>query len=75
MLVGLRRYGVRAKGPKPIAGKNYKQFEFDAVLHGYLNTELHWAVWEFKLGRLLDPYRPRLPFRCTSFIEIDAKHQ
>jgi ABC-type bacteriocin/lantibiotic exporter with double-glycine peptidase domain len=71
---GLRHYGIKTSAPKSIAGKNYKEFEFDAVLLGYWDEEMHWTVWDFKHKKLLDPYRGRSKFRCTSFIRIEAKN-
>lgn len=69
---GLRHYGITTNTPKPIAGKNFKDFQFDAVLLGYWGKEMHWTVWESKHRKLLDPYRGRSNFRCTSFIRIEA---
>ncbi len=78
MLLGLRRFGIVSGKPRRIAQKRYKDFEFDAVLLGYLNGELHWTVWDSaRGGRLLDPYRTKggrqFKFRCTSFIPIKAR--
>ena len=73
MRYGLRHcYGIKTTKPKPIGSKNYERFKFDAVLHGYLGGELHWTIWDSEGEKLLDPYRPQLKFRCTSFIRIIA---
>jgi hypothetical protein len=75
MRSGLRSYGIATR--KPRAGKHYKEFKFDAVLYGRLDGEFHWAVWDCKREKLLDPYRDKwgrqLNFECTSYIEIKAK--
>jgi ABC-type bacteriocin/lantibiotic exporter with double-glycine peptidase domain len=76
MLKGLQSYAIATGKPKRIDTKDdYKQFEFDAVLHGFLDNELHWTVWDSKRGKLLDPYRPKLKFRCTSFIRIERRER
>jgi hypothetical protein len=74
MLRGLHRHGIVTSKPKPIGGKEYENFKFDGVLLGYLDNEMHWSVWDSNREELLDPYRSRLKFRCTSFIRIEAKN-
>jgi hypothetical protein len=71
MIRGLHRFGIATGKPTPIGTKNYKEFEFDAILLGYLQNEMHWTVWDSKQEKLLDPYQPKLKFRCTSFIRIE----
>jgi ABC-type bacteriocin/lantibiotic exporter with double-glycine peptidase domain len=77
MLKWLRRCEISTCKPKHIAGKRYKEFKFDAVLHGYLGDEKHWTVWDSKRKKLLDPYRTQegrqLTFKCTSFIRVEPR--
>jgi ABC-type bacteriocin/lantibiotic exporter with double-glycine peptidase domain len=73
MLRGLRIYGIATGQPKRIGSKGYRKLDFDAVLLGFLDNELHWTVWDSKSGKLLDPYRPKQKFRCTSFIRIESR--
>jgi ABC-type bacteriocin/lantibiotic exporter with double-glycine peptidase domain len=73
MLRGLHCYGIETSKPKSIGKKDYKKFEFDAVLLGYLDDEMHWTVWDSKREKLLDPYRSKRKFRCTSFIRIERR--
>jgi hypothetical protein len=75
MRYGLQRYyGIKTEKPKRIRGKDYKKFKFDAVLRGWLVDGWHWTVWDSKHETLLDPYRPKQQFRCTSFIRIRASN-
>lgn len=75
MLKALRKCKIKAEDPKRIRNKDYKNFDFDAVLHGYCDGELHWVVWDAGRQRTLDPYRDEdgqeRPFRCTSYIGVD----
>jgi hypothetical protein len=72
---GLQRYyGIKTSKPKPIRGKDYRKFKFDAVLHGCLGDERHWTVWDSKRKKLLDPYWPKQQFKCTSFVRIRASN-
>jgi hypothetical protein len=73
MLRGLRGWGIATGKPTPIGQKDFRQFEFDAVLLGYLGGEMHWTIWDSEQETLLDPYRRKLKFRCTSFIRIERK--
>jgi ABC-type bacteriocin/lantibiotic exporter with double-glycine peptidase domain len=70
----LRSFGVQLDKPRPIREKNYYEFDFDAVLHGFVEEEhpreWHWVVWDSKRRRTLDPYRYPVKFRCTSYIKI-----
>jgi hypothetical protein len=74
MLLGLRCFGIAAGNPSPISRKCYEDFEFDALLLGYLGNEMHWTVWDSTREKCLDPYLAKdgsqCEFRCTSFIPI-----
>ena len=58
----LEYYEIQTEPRKPIRRLNYQCFMFDAVLHGKLGREWHWAVWDAERGKLLDPYKPEASF-------------
>ena len=69
----LEYYEIQTEPRKPIRRLNYQSFRFNAVLHGKLGGEWHWAVWDADRGKLLDPYKPGGRFRCTSFIKVVSR--
>ena len=69
----LEYYEIQTEPRKPIRRLNYQSFGFNAVLHGKLGPEWHWAVWDAERGKLLDPYKPGGRFRCTSFIKVVSR--
>ncbi len=75
VMEALARFGIRAEALKPSAREAYLSFESDAVLRGEIkepgeNNDWHWVVWDGERRKILDPYRPKHEFRCTSFLRI-----
>lgn len=72
LLAALKCCGFKATNFKPMRGRDYRLFKFDAVLHGRLkgDSEYHLVVWDSKRNKKLDPYEPCKKFYCTSFAQI-----
>ena len=64
--------GIETEERRPIGSADHTSFDFDAVLRGKLDKKHeHWAVWEAKRVRVLDPYKPGGAFRCTSYVKVN----
>jgi hypothetical protein len=69
----LEYFEIQTEPRKLIRRLNYASFRFNAVLHGKLGGEWHWAVWDADRRKLLDPCKPGGRFRCTSFIKVASR--
>lgn len=68
-------FGVETDARRPILNRNFKEFDFDAVLLGTLGGDPHWSVWYAKDRKRLDPYKEagKWEWICRSYLKVTKR--